>query len=80
MYIFSKGVNATPFQALIFNEKLAEITTVYKRFFQSGTDTQSLAGYLRCFAIDGKVHFHIKDGLPAEIAKDCRRAFHSIFG
>lgn len=79
MFIFSKGVNATPFQAMLFNEKLSEISNVYKRFFESESTYGAIGNYLRCFAIEGKVHFHIKDGLPTEIAKECRRAFHAIF-
>ncbi|WP_276091056.1 hypothetical protein [Pedobacter sp. JY14-1] len=79
MYSFSKGVNATPFQSLIFNEKLAEITSVYKRFFETTSKERPIGDYIRCFASEGKTHFHIKDGLPPDIARACKRAFYSIF-
>jgi hypothetical protein len=80
MFIFPKEVAATPFQASLFNEKLAEIAKIYQLFFQSDSQPGALTNYLRCFVLQGKIHFHIKEGLPIEIAKDCRSAFHSIFG
>jgi len=80
MYNFSKRLDATPFQSLLFNEKLADITSTYKRYFSTMSRRSSIAEYIRCYHVEGKMHLHIKEDLPDQIARECRIAFYSIFG
>jgi len=86
MFEISAAINSSPYKTTLFNDKLSEISTTYRRWFESTADEltgdhKKLGDYLRCFVNDqGFVRLHVKDDLPLEITNSCKRAFHSVFG